>query len=105
MANATKTGRTKADEVEYVANLKREEPIKTQVIVELREQNRNLWTSQARILQALLDAEAALRVYREVSLQQARLAADDPSPCRPGCKRHRWDDVDGWHDTTPKGTT
>ena len=89
--------RTQKDEDDYNLELRLEEPIKTEVIVELRRQNAGLWASQAKLLKALLAAEEALRLYREGALAYAEQAANDTSHCTPGCKAHYWDSVDGWH--------
>ena len=89
--------RTQKDEDEYNAILRREDSIKTEIIVQLREQNKTLWTSQATLLEAVIRAEDALRIYREQALAIAQQAANSSSRCTPGCTRHRWDDKDGWH--------
>ncbi|MBU0959873.1 MAG: hypothetical protein KKB31_08040 [Nanoarchaeota archaeon] len=95
----TTSERTAKVEAGFVAELRREAPIKTEVIVELREQNRALWESQARLLSALIAAEDALRVYRALTLERSIACGSSDSKCVPGCDRHRWDDADGWHRT------
>lgn len=67
--------RTAKDERDYVENLRREEPIKTEVIVELKQMNRVLLENNARILQALIDAQDSLRAYRVAALEQTRRGA------------------------------
>jgi hypothetical protein len=88
--------RTAKDEREFDAELRREEGIKTEVIMELREQNRQLWQSQVNLLRSLLLAEGALAVYRQHALVGAERAVKAEGDCVPGCVRHRWDDKDGW---------
>lgn len=93
-------GRTQKDENDYHANLRREAPIQQAVIAELRQGYRQLLEQQARLLQALLTAEASLRLYRSQSLANTRYLLELPeSKCLPGCKRHTWNNLDGWHDS------
>lgn len=95
--------RTTKDEKEFDAGLRREELIKTEVIVELRASNRQLWETQAVLLTALIEAQDALRVYRIAALGHAKaLASRSGDPCVPGCSRHVWDTNDGWHRTDEK---
>lgn len=90
--------RTKKDEDDYNKHLRREEPIKTEVIVELRDQNKSLWQSQANLLQALIEAQDALRVYRMQALEIARKrASQSDGHCVPGCRKHEWDSENGWY--------
>ncbi len=96
--------RTKKDEDQYNEELRRESPIKTEVIVELRELNKTLLANQVTLLKSLIDiseaqAESlrALNVYRRQLLQQSKDAVMSDTHCVPGCNRHRWDNVDGWH--------
>ena len=90
--------RTAIDEQEYIKELRREEPIKTEVIQELRQQNKQLWQSQVMLLEGLIRAEDALRVYRLTVLERARHAVQgEDSHCIPHCTRHHWDSCDGWH--------
>jgi hypothetical protein len=89
--------RTQKDEDNYNANLRREEPIKTEVIVELREQNRNLLANQVWLLRALLSAESVLAIFRAQVLEQTEALLASNSKCIPGCLLHEWHDADGWH--------
>lgn len=89
--------RTAKDEAEYVKSLRREESIKTEVIIELRQQNKDLWTTQATLLEALIANSDALRVYRQEALERARWASAHAGSCAPGCQRHTWDSNDGWY--------
>lgn len=101
--------RTAADEARFYEQLRREEPIKTEVIVELREQNKRLLENQQRTLTALIeygDLLAAsigmLRAYRLDALRLTERAIEDGSHCLPGCQRHEWHSIDGWHRNEPK---
>lgn len=96
--------RTKKDEDEYIKHLQREEPIKTEVIVELRGHNKLLLENQKRLLEALIASEEtiikdkqALLVYRRQLLDATKhMISNDGSSCVPGCKKHVWDSADGW---------
>ena len=72
------------------------EDIKSEVIRELKEQNKELWISQERLLIGLIDATEALKIYRMKQLRIARASIDDNSKCLPECKQHEWDFVKGW---------
>lgn len=88
--------RTKKDEDDYNAGLRREEPIKTEIIVALQAQNKTLLENQARILSSLVAAEDALRVYRVQMLEQTqRWINTEWKELFAG--KFVWDDVDGWH--------
>lgn len=99
-----KSERTAADEAQYVAHLIREEPIKTEVIVELREQNERMRENQRNLLHQVIDygdllvaAITALRVYRVNALKSTEREMEDGSDCVPFCGKHIWDTCDGWH--------
>lgn len=92
-----RTKRTAKDDREYEANLRREGPIKTEVIAELREQNRALWKTQASLLGALINAQDALRVYRVLALNQAKSFSEQTGRCTPGCRLHEWHHDNGWY--------
>lgn len=99
--------RTAKDEAAYVLNLRREEPIKTEVIVELRAQNHELWQTQVKLLEALIAANKSLEVYRERQLGQAKWCLEQSAShgkCVPGCARHQWNNLDGWHYTKKEPT-
>jgi hypothetical protein len=89
--------RTARDEAQYLAELKREEPIKGEVIAELREQNGILWKNQLTLLRELIAANDALRVFREQALTRAAKAVAAGGDCVPGCRKHAWDSAKGWH--------
>lgn len=89
--------RTAKDEADYNLNLRREEPIKTEVIVELRNHNRALLEAQVRILEALIQANDSLRVYRMASVAAVKFALASSGSCAPGCTKHEWHNSDGWH--------
>lgn len=95
--------RTAKDERDYSEHLRREEPIKTEVIVELRKHNRLLLENQERALEALVSATdslvsalTALNNYRRSHLEATKAARGSESQCVPNCKRHKWDTEDGW---------
>lgn len=90
-------GRTAKDEYQLDEQLRREESIKTEVIVELREQNRVLLASQERLLAALCEAQASLQTYRISALENTRQAIQSSTDCIPGCTKHYWGTADGWH--------
>lgn len=96
-----KTARTSKDEYRYDAQLRREEKIKTEVIVQLRDQNKALWRAQRDLLASLLAAGNTLQTYREGALHNAELAIQhyEHGSCVPGCTKHVWNSVDGWHST------
>ncbi len=90
--------RSVKEEKAFSDNLRREEPIKTDVIVELRAQNKMLWANQVSLLTNLINAEDALRVYRLNLLEQSKACAGDSAThCVPGCTKHEWRNSDGWH--------
>lgn len=89
--------RTAKDEANYNAGRRREEPIKTEVIAELREQNKQLWQTQVTLLDNLLRDAEAIFIYRSRALASAKANAESSSSCIPGCTRHTWDSKDGWH--------
>jgi len=91
--------RTAADEYKYDQQLRREEKVKSELIQELRQQNRVLWQNHQRLLEALLAAEESLRVYRTRQLKVTEQALLQQYHCVPGCTQYRWDDKDGWHRT------
>jgi hypothetical protein len=101
--------RTQKDEDNYNAELRRSNPIMCEVIVELKNDNKNLRANQARLLAQLIEAQDSLRVYREQVLAHTKRCIDAPGDCVPGCTKHRWDTVDGWrhHDRgrTPQRDT
>lgn len=88
--------RTQKDEDSYNAILRREEPIKTEVIIELKQANQRLLENQERLIRSLLEMSDQLRVYRVQALANVELANRSPSHCLSGCTRHEWNDVDGW---------
>lgn len=90
--------RTAHDEYEYDQHLREQHTIQCEVISELRKDNSQLRGNQARLLQNLLDAEAALRLYREQTLLATRnlIQAETVSGCTPRCSRHVWDTEKGW---------
>lgn len=91
--------RTAKDEADYNANLRREAPITSEVIVELRNEYRALLEDRERLLEALIGAQDALRFYRLQALATTKRAIKlaSESRCVAGCDKHYWDDVDGWH--------
>ena len=91
--------RSKKDEDDYNDTLRREEPIKTEVIVELRHLNQILLTNQQLLLEALIQSSDHLRTYRVQALERTKYALKSTSHCVVGCTNHTWDDVDGWHRT------
>lgn len=93
--------RTKADEAAYIAELKREEPIKTEVIVELRAELDLLMQDRITLLEGLIVATDQLRIYRVGMLERSRRLQNEASRthCGFGCKKHVWHDADGWHRT------
>lgn len=90
--------RTPHDEYEYDQHLRAQEDIKTEVIVELREQNRLLIENQRTLLHNLIEATTALNVYRGNLLTATERACRErqSSPCASDCDRHTWDTVKGW---------
>lgn len=89
-------GRTAKDEAEFVEHLRREEPIKTEVIIELHNTTARLLQNQETLLEELIRAGDALRTYRSELLEQTKRAIQHQTHCVPGCTRHDWDDVKGW---------
>jgi len=94
--------RTAQDERLYEEELRREEPIKSEVIAELRSENQWLLSNQARLLTSLIDANDALRVYRSEILKQTLTRIQRPGHCSAGCQRHRWDMKNGWQRVKPE---
>ena len=95
MANRTK--RTQVDEDKFDAELRREEAIKSEVIVELRDSNVELRTGLIATLERLIAVSEEAQNYRRQVLASLRRTAEQPTDCVPGCRRHRWDTSDGWH--------
>jgi hypothetical protein len=91
--------RTQKDEDDYNLVLRREEPIKTEIIVKLRDENHLLWESQVRLLDALNAANRALLVYREQQQTFAEARSKQSFHATMVIQGYRWDDVDGWHRT------
>lgn len=96
--------RTQKDETKYDEQLRREESIKTEVILELREalrtahRNNAVMTREAiRYSQELSQAIEALAFYRQRFADQSEQWVSTSSPCLPGCDRHEWRTEDGWH--------
>lgn len=91
------TKRTAKDEYQYDVQLRREHGVMREVITHLRESHRTLLENQQRLLQNLLHADAALRVYREQTLATTveRLHTG-AQHCVPGCTKHTWDTTHGW---------
>lgn len=88
--------RTAKDEIEYDQHLRLQEDVKTEVIVELREGVRMLLENKAHLLQALIQAQDDLRVYRGYALEAVRAALANLGDCVPGCTKHEWDHIEGW---------
>lgn len=84
--------RTAKDEAEYNAHLRREEPIKTEIIQQLRADNKVLLTNQQRLLTNLLLAQQDLATYRAEKIASAEMAL-----ATGGVSGFYWDNVDGWH--------
>ena len=95
--------RTSKDEQLFDESLRREESTKTEVILELRNENKRLLQNQQRTMAALiqtgdllLQSLEALRIYRVQILQGTESALKSNSPCVPGCRTHHWDTEHGW---------
>lgn len=84
--------RTKKDEDDYNAELRREEPLKTEIIVMLRADRKRLLLNQQKLLTNLLHATADLQLYRAQVLERTEQALKVDTI--PG---FYWDNVDGWH--------
>jgi hypothetical protein len=95
--------RSQKDETRYIENMHREEPIKTEVIVELREalqqsldNNVVLATQLVKLTDDYADALKALGVYRRNFKESVQKAANRHNSCAPHCERHAWDSIKGW---------
>lgn len=95
--------RTKKDEDDYNLGLRRESPIKTEVIQELRAQLRLGLENQERLLTSLIESEETLLLYRRKALDNVRACMNHEGHCAIGCTRHAWDTVAGWHRTGEAG--
>lgn len=101
--------RTQKDEDDFIATLRRENPIKSEIIAEHQRALKNLISNQVVLLdtaikysEQLIEAHTALNVYRKQLLAGSKVdlaSMQDIQSCIPGCKKHRWDNVDGWHRT------
>ena len=91
--------RTQKDEDDYNIHLRREDPIKTEIICQLRDENQVLWESQAWILRALNEATRALLIYRENQINAVEHRLKQSFHDALLVKGYRWDNVDGWHRT------
>ena len=91
----SRTDRTAKDERDYVANLRREEPIKTEIISKLRAENKSLWQSQKLLLEALIDAQDRLRVYRAKGLEGTKRYAERGQSDI--LDAYRWNNANGWY--------
>jgi hypothetical protein len=105
-----KGGRTGYDEYQYDEQLRAEEDIKREVILELRDGYKTILGNQERMFlnliatsDLLVESLLALRVYREQGLTQTRreIAAAEESHCVGHCRKHAWDSVDGWKRKVP----
>lgn len=83
--------------------LRREESIKTEVIVELKNHNKALINANIRTIEALVSQTNYLienlkvvNHYRTMMLNQSRIAVNDTSHCLENCSRHEWSREDGW---------
>lgn len=85
--------RTKKDEDDYNRNLCREEPIKTEIIQQLRADVKFLLANQKRLLTNLMLAQTDLQTYREGMLAKTERLLREPN----GVGGFYWDDADGWH--------
>lgn len=98
--------RSSKDEYTYDQQLREQEAIKTEVINDLREQNRVLLLTQENLLRNLINAESALAGYRRNTLAATERAnaKANASHCTTDCARHSWDTVAGWkkNDGDPK---
>ena len=89
--------RNQADEAKFDAQLRREEDIKTEVILHLREHNKRLIATTGKLLSALIDAQNSLQEYRTDALARVEWMKTQTGDCIPGCTEHVWDSTDGWH--------
>ena len=94
---------TVKDERDYVEELLREEPIKSEVIVELREHNKHLLNNQVVLLttlvqmtDSLIGALTSLNIYRRDLMASGQRLSKDQGSCAVGCQRHEWTSEDGW---------
>jgi hypothetical protein len=104
--------RTQADEVEYDENLRRENTVKTEVILHLRKALKDslnnssiLATELTASTTALSQALASLAVYRGQFAVDAKKRAERGEMCAPYCTEHAWHDEDGWHRTDEPRTS
>lgn len=102
--NKRSADRTSLDEYQFDQNLRREEDIKTEVIVELRNENRGQREALKRVMETLnrqskmlRDSLAINEHYRSFVVKQLEGELASDSHCKPGCTKHVWHDSDGWH--------
>lgn len=74
--------------------IRRESDIKTEVVVELREQNRILFAEGKTLLKALIEQTDLVQGYRRRHLDDMLRAQE--TDCAIGCDKHVWEDKDGW---------
>lgn len=95
--------RTTEDEQLFDKRRRQEESVKTEVIIELRNENRKLLQNQQRTVTALIQTGdllmqslEGLRVYRVQVLQLTESALKSDSHCVVGCLKHYWHTESGW---------
>lgn len=85
--------RTKKDEAEFDANLRRENALYSDLVKTLRDEVAVLRVNQVVLFENLFRAEDALRKYREHHLEGSRRVA----AMGRDVVGFRWEDSDGWH--------
>lgn len=90
---------TKEDEDQWLEQVKREHAISSDIIQQLRAHVRLLLTNQKRLITNLMQAQTDLNMYRAgVLARTERLLKSD------AISGFYWDDVDGWHRDSDRGT-
>jgi len=95
--------RTPKDEIAYDEHLRQEGPIKSEVIVHLRDENKSLMAMQYDILKTLVETTAllqlsltALQRYREDTMRSLKTHMSIEHKCSTMCRTHYWDTETGW---------
>lgn len=91
--------RTKKDEDQWLEQLKREHSIYHDLVQTLRADRKQLLFNQQKLLTNLIQATADLQLYRAQVL-----ASTEQSLKSDAISGFYWDDVDGWHRESDRGT-
>ncbi len=91
-----RTKPTPHDEYKYDEALRAEDSVKTEVIVHLTLEVKQLRKDMCGVMSSLIDAQRSLDVYRTSTLNYYTAAHERPGDCATGCRDHVWDTKDGW---------